>query len=272
MPHQPKARSHAGHKRALPARHSFLTDAVQAVLENQTKQNEPSITGQSILEVLPTGPIPKDYHQHPFEEQAVETQAGHPLPVPDFIVLSPRLDKQSDKIVTEPIPEDYYLKRHRKHEMEEKKQKNREKERLQHELYQQQQMVDRIRSMDKSTLLSIISSLRHREGEEEEEEGEGEEDQVDVDAVHGQLLRDAEETLRRYEMLGFGRRLKKKPDVSKPPIHTFEQLVLATQRSARRSPRNVMAFGRKVPPMKQTEFSLPKKLFGSLMDARMAKH
>ncbi|KAG0188150.1 hypothetical protein DFQ28_005324 [Apophysomyces sp. BC1034] len=169
------------------------------------------------------------------------------------------------------MSEEYYLKRHRKHEMEEKKQKNREKERLQHELYQQQQMVDRIRSMDRSTLLSIISSLRHREEEDDDENEDDMEGHVDVDAVHCQLLRDAEETLKRYEMLGFGRRLKKKPDLSKPPIHTFEPPAITTH-GARRSPRNVMAFGRKLPRMKQIEFRLPKTLFGPLMDARMSQH
>ncbi|KAI8991273.1 hypothetical protein BDF20DRAFT_843762 [Mycotypha africana] len=134
----------------------------------------------------------------------------------------------------EEISDEFYLKRHRRHEMEEKKQKNREKEMLRHGYYQQKQLVERIKSMDKIVLQSIVSSIRHRTSSQQQsnkEQGKGKTNTVAgkkkqeqqqqlseenvsntnkkadeedyLDNLHQRLLYDALEHLRRYELLGF---------------------------------------------------------------------
>lgn len=141
----------------------------------------------------------KQYEYHP---------VTLPLPSPPIIEHVPQVRKikpvaklnKKAKIDPEDakLTDNYYLKRHRRHEKEEKTQKNREKERLRHGYYQQKQLVERIKTMDKSLLQSIVSSIRHRthlEGEEEEEEAY-------LNDLHCRLLSDAVEHLRRYEVLG----------------------------------------------------------------------
>lgn len=97
----------------------------------------------------------------------------------------------------EDTSDEAYLKRHRKHELAEKKLKNRERERLAHELYQQQLTVERLRNMDRGNLLSIATALRRADGLPQKEA-------EDIDALHRRLLREAEDQLKRYEMLGLG--------------------------------------------------------------------
>lgn len=213
-------------------------------------------------------------------------------------------ERKTDAIVLlQPIPEEYYLKRHRKHEKEEKKQKNREKEKLQHEMYQQQQFVERIRHTDKSIVMAIASAICQQQ----------QRSVPNVDALYRQVLHDAEEQLARYEMLGLT--LTRKPRTSngvtttttttsttstanQPSASTLSDsslspaLSLISQssstsshhhvsptlskkstspkpsRAIRRSVRHTLAFGHKIPAMHPAEFQLPYETFGYLMERR----
>lgn len=204
--------------------------------------------------------------------------------------------RKTDTIVLQPIPEEYYLKRHRKHEKEEKKQKNREKEKLQHEMYQQQQFVERIRHTDKSIVMAIASAICQQQ----------QRSVPNVDALYRQVLHDAEEQLARYEMLGLT--LTRKPRTSsngatttttstanQPSASTLSSLSSALSlisqsssstsshhvppkksaspnpkpsRAIRRSVRHTLAFGHKIPAMQAAEFQLPYETFGYLMERR----
>lgn len=103
------------------------------------------------------------------------------------------------------LSDEYYLSRHRKHEMEEKKQKNREKERLEHELYQQKQLVERLTTLDKSTLASIVSSLRPLTNSKPAI-AHSSMTSTELDRLHHILLQDARDQMYRYERLGLGRK------------------------------------------------------------------
>jgi hypothetical protein len=106
------------------------------------------------------------------------------------------------------VAEEEYMKRHRRLEMEEKKTKNREKERLKHGYYQQKQLVERIKTIERSTLQSIVSSIRHRNIKKSDDVDDiivDEETYLDI--LHQKLLKDAQDLLARYEALGLSKTL-----------------------------------------------------------------
>lgn len=100
--------------------------------------------------------------------------------------------------------------------MEEKKQKNREKEKLEHDLYQQLQLVDKLKAIDKSTLASIVNSLRHQRNNPQLT--------VDLDQLHSTLLQEAREQIYRYEQLGLGRKKGQGIAPIRPPINHHTSL------------------------------------------------
>lgn len=108
--------------------------------------------------------------------------------------------------------EESYLRRHRKYEKEEKKVKNREKEKLQHEMYQQQQFVERVRQTDKNIIMSIATSLLQQRGQDPPP-------QIDPDALRRRILADAEDQLNRFEQLGFSLSSRKKTTADEDHHH-----------------------------------------------------
>ncbi|KAI7861041.1 hypothetical protein BDC45DRAFT_493379 [Circinella umbellata] len=352
-------------KRALPPRHSFLTDAVQNALEKQTNKLEPHIDGNTILCITnDADEINVDLNDQQVEYNKTELLLDHPPQLslqpsvkPVFTVFDKpprRPRRRSSQNVPihqiEPIPEEYYIKRHRKHEKEEKKLKNREKERLQHEMYQQQQFVERIRHTDKSILMAIATSLKQQEEMNTNQKLVLPQVLPDVDVLYRQVLYDAEEHLRRYEMLGLTRKSRKEeykstpsivpnlssipasppaspphtnhtlstttttttnkiPDVSlpsttsppsSPPPATHQNTIVSSTITAspslmttqkkpfksfyknknnlkknespslgkRRSARNILAFGHRIPPMRECDFHLPMEEYGEQMEKR----
>ncbi|KAF9217610.1 hypothetical protein BGZ59_002363 [Podila verticillata] len=121
----------------------------------------------------------------------------------------------------EDLHDEVYEKRHRKQEMLERRIKNREKEKLRHAMYQQQQVVEKLRHMDINRLmpLSAFRTQHKKTASEEpsrssvpvsqdESHGTGS-SQISVAAAkimqeeyHRRLIREAEESLRRFEQLG----------------------------------------------------------------------
>src|SRR5438105_2549854 len=95
-----------------------------------------------------------------------------------------------------------YEKRHRKYELAEKKLKNRERERLAYERYQQQLAVDKLRNMEMNRLIPI-AALRH-EGASSSSSSSNTLDASGLEVMHRKLLREAEDTLKRYDELGLG--------------------------------------------------------------------
>lgn len=97
--------------------------------------------------------------------------------------------------MTEDTDDETYLRRHRKHEMAEKKLKNREKERLRYDMQQQMRLVEKLKSMNRTNLLATLSSRLRRDGI-------GELDEAEIKSLHQRMIREAEELLMRYEALG----------------------------------------------------------------------
>ncbi|KAG0355763.1 hypothetical protein BG005_005284 [Podila minutissima] len=124
----------------------------------------------------------------------------------------------------EDLHDEVYEKRHRKQEMLERRIKNREKEKLRHAMYQQQQVVEKLRHMDINRLmpLSAFRTQTHKKTTLEEppsssvsvsqsqDDGHGAgSSQISVAAAkimqeeyHRRLIREAEESLSRFEQLG----------------------------------------------------------------------
>lgn len=218
------------------------------------------------------------------DDQLLNDYTYHDIPKEETLVLPNKNTSRSVKVI-EPvravkgnkeniIPDEYYLRRHRKNEINEKKVKNREKEKLKHGYYQQKLLVDRIKAMDKSILQSIVSSIRHRTDQKEQD---------DIDEIHQQLLDESMDILRRYESLGFHSPdhsttitttdIEHQEDVE-PPVETAFQKSLKTippkkritptkvvekqpRVGTRRSTRTTTAFGQKLPSFENQEFELP---------------
>ncbi|RHZ89831.1 hypothetical protein Glove_9g32 [Diversispora epigaea] len=107
------------------------------------------------------------------------------------------------KAQEEDISDAAYEKRHRKHELAEKKLKNRERERLAYERYQQQLAVEKLRNTDSKSLISV-AAFRNNDVTN---------DMSKLETVHKKLLKEAEDTLARYDSLGLGGN-KRKADMS----------------------------------------------------------
>lgn len=233
----------------------------------------------------------KKYQKHDIPTPPSPPNIEH---TPHVIRTKPITKKSQPQVEQDAIvlDEDYYLKRHRRHEKEEKTQKNREKERLKHGYYQQKQLVERIKTMDKSLLQSIVSSIRHRTHSKEEVEAEEWDEEEYLEDLHVRLLNDAMEHLRRYEVLGLSSNkqgqqeviVEEEPDLSPQSIPTnsnttnttlFHQTLQSEavkqrsrqlksflkqpmfagdsiQRGSRRSTRHVVAFGQKLPDLLDT--------------------
>ncbi|KAL1917739.1 uncharacterized protein VTP21DRAFT_3573 [Calcarisporiella thermophila] len=99
----------------------------------------------------------------------------------------------------EDISDDAYLKRHRRYERAAKMAKNRERERLAHERYRQKLEVEKLRNMVEANQLLPMAAFRTAEGERERKRLE----------YQRHLLREAEDTLRRMDELGYGNREEK---------------------------------------------------------------
>ncbi|CAG8470094.1 4471_t:CDS:2, partial [Ambispora gerdemannii] len=127
------------------------------------------------------------------------------------------------KTQEEEILPEKYEKRHRKFELSEKKLKNRERERLTYERYQQQLAVEKLRNMEMNRLIPI-AALRT--------ESSTTIDANDIEIMHKKLLREAEDTLKRYDELGLGGK-KRKPDF---PTSSGE----TTESEATKSPEGVV--------------------------------
>ncbi|CAO3592775.1 unnamed protein product [Absidia cylindrospora] len=189
-------------KRALPARHSFLTEAVSSVLDSQSKVQLPQVDSRTILK------LDQDISYCTIHGEPTPSLQASSDTQPIFRILPQRRPTKTKNSI--PLSDDYYTARHRKHEMEEKKQKNRERERLEHELYQQQQLVERLKTLDKSTLASIVSSLRSVNNNSPQLPSLSSTytsmTTNELERLHQTLLQDAREQMYRYEQLGLGRK------------------------------------------------------------------
>ncbi|RUP25682.1 hypothetical protein BC936DRAFT_138823 [Jimgerdemannia flammicorona] len=198
-------------KRALPVRKTFLANAVLADLENEMTNisARPTVTGDHVLLLTEDVSLLENCDVmegvefgSPDEAEMLKRIANKDIDIPSFCVIETRTRLKGKQpvrtnIVQEDTSDESYTKRHRKHELAEKKLKNRERERLAHELYQQQLTVEKLRNMDRGNLLSIATALRRADGLPQKEA-------EDIDALHKRLLREAEDQLKRYEMLGLG--------------------------------------------------------------------
>ncbi|ORZ19517.1 hypothetical protein BCR42DRAFT_409945 [Absidia repens] len=182
-------------KRALPARHSFLTEAVSSVLDSQSKVQLPQVDSRTVLKLdQDTSYCTIHGESTPPLQTSSDTQ-------PIFRILPQRRPTKTKNSI--PLSDDYYIARHRKHEMEEKKQKKSRKR-------TQQQLVERLKTLDKSTLASIVSSLRSVNNSNPQLPSSSSTyismTTNELERLHQTLLQDAREQMYRYEQLGLGRK------------------------------------------------------------------
>ncbi|CAJ0875590.1 15131_t:CDS:2, partial [Entrophospora sp. SA101] len=182
-----------------------------------------------------------------------------------------------DGINEEDISDKAYERRHKKFELSEKKLKNREKERLQYERYQQQLAVEKLRNTDSKTLMSV-ASLRSNEPANN--------DMIRLETVREKLLKEAEDQLARYDSLGLGGlgkgkngvvndikiddeteeikikrpRIKKNNTISGSFINPNVLVSTASRKSAR-TRTTMVVFGIKI-QTKRSKKQPPKELFG----------
>lgn len=256
----------------------------------EVTSQEPLIDSNSIIKVTSNPDILKEYEHYPAPVMQPSLVIDHFPQVQRITPIAKKTKRRLSDIPDTLLSDDYYLKRHRRHEKEEKTQKNREKERLKHGYYQQKQLVERIKTMDKSLLQSIVSSIRHRTLHQQE--GEDDEEEEYLDELHCRLLNDALDHLRRYELLGLNNNKQEVDDhewLDPSPVPTpttsntntkFQQALQSEavkqrsrqlksfsnqpifagdslKRGARRSTRHVFAFGQKLPEFDFEEFNLP---------------
>ncbi|RCH81893.1 hypothetical protein CU098_003101, partial [Rhizopus stolonifer] len=264
----------------LPTRHNFLTEAVKRLLETgeiDSSTSEPTLDSNTLITVTSDADQVKQYNDTGLIATPTPSFPIEHVPVVKLITPIKRALHDAELDL---IPDDFYTKRHRRHELEEKKQKNREKERLKHGYYQQNQLVERIKTMDKSSLQSIVSSIRHRTKDESEEKKEDEETYLDT--LHERLLKDATELLNRYEALGMSKPTAVVEGIEEfterevnPVFHEAVKVEAIRQKarqlstfdkhvkpkvSSRRSSRHVTAFGVKLPEFGYADYELPKEI------------
>ncbi|KAG9294478.1 hypothetical protein G9A89_001983, partial [Geosiphon pyriformis] len=107
-----------------------------------------------------------------------------------------------------------YEKQHRKHELAEKKLKNRELERLTYERYQQKLAVEKLRNMEMNRLIPVAALRSDKESSSINANG--------LELMHKKLLREAEDTLKRYDELGLGLGKKRKAEMTTTSGETSE--------------------------------------------------
>ncbi|KAI9239188.1 MAG: hypothetical protein BYD32DRAFT_361988, partial [Podila humilis] len=184
----------------------------------------------------------------------------------------------------EDLHDEVYEKRHRKQEMLERRIKNREKEKLRHAMYQQQQVVEKLRHMDINRLMPL-SAFRTQHKKTASEEPSRSSVPIMQEEYHRRLIREAEESLRRFEQLGLAGEASttrsspstktspapssRKSQSSKTsitpaqpprppkPITTFIKPGTVLASGGRKSSRVVLAFGEKVPTLDRMDFDLP---------------
>ncbi|KAJ2962706.1 hypothetical protein NQZ79_g2230 [Umbelopsis isabellina] len=192
-------------KREMPSRHSMLADVAIADLEEElTKTSKRQFSGNTTLRVssdpsiLKGCELLKDSLEDTIPQSKSELQSN--IKVPSYKMIEHKIPPASRRTikkmpVNEATDDETYLRRHRKHEMAEKRVKNREKEQLRYDMHQQIRHVERLKSMDRTNLLATISSQLRRDGI-------GELDEAEVKSLHQRMIREAEELLMRYEALG----------------------------------------------------------------------
>ncbi|GBC03347.1 hypothetical protein RclHR1_05080013 [Rhizophagus clarus] len=192
-------------KRVLPPRKvgtlaSVLADEVAA---DQAALLAPLISGETTIlltsdeSLLETCDVIEDNE----DEGLIKTNSidDKEISVPSFRVVNGDISGLRSKAQEEDISDVAYEKRHRKHELAEKKLRNREREKLAYERYQQQLAVEKLRNTDSKSLISV-AALRNKDATN---------DASKLQIAHQKLLKEAEDTLAIYDSFGLGGKKRK---------------------------------------------------------------
>ncbi|CAG8446598.1 8214_t:CDS:2 [Funneliformis caledonium] len=176
-------------KRVLPPRKvgtlaSVLADEVAA------DQGETTILLTSDESLLETCDFVEDDEVGTDEDLIKASNDDKEIPVPSFRVVNEDIGSGLRSKAQE---------RHRKHELAEKKLRNREREKLAYERYQQQLAVEKLRNTDSKSLISI-AALRNKDATN---------DASKLQIAHQKLLKEAEDTLAIYDSFGLGGKKRK---------------------------------------------------------------
>lgn len=198
----------------------------------------------------------------------------------------------------EDLSEAAYERRHRKHELLEKRSKNREKEKLAHERLKLAEEIEQLQTMDYYHLLPI-AALRGRTEANNVEAAEH---------LRQRLLKEAQETMQRYIALGGGDKKKDKKvdeieeadEELEAPKRVYQKRKVETHEEAlvkrgpgrpRKNPLSVVTtpavfttfinaaekykgplpFGQRMPYIPNEEFTLPEEEYGAALKERKAK-
>ncbi|CAG8475479.1 6496_t:CDS:2 [Funneliformis mosseae] len=195
-------------KRVLPPRKvgtlaSVLADEVAA---DQAAMLAPAISGETTIlltsdeSLLETCDFVEDDEVGTDEDLIKASNDDKEIPVPSFRVVNEDIGSGlRSKAQEEDISDVSYEKRHRKHELAEKKLRNREREKLAYERYQQQLAVEKLRNTDSKSLISI-AALRNKDATN---------DASKLQIAHQKLLKEAEDTLAIYDSFGLGGKKRK---------------------------------------------------------------
>ena len=99
----------------------------------------------------------------------------------------------------------YYISLHKKYEVFERRQRIREKEKLQFERYKMRSRVDLLRNMNGPGWATVVATVLSRSGSRGElpmwDKGKQKVMEEGMDWLRGKLVREGEEVLRRYDQL-----------------------------------------------------------------------
>ncbi|WRT69825.1 uncharacterized protein IL334_006816 [Kwoniella shivajii] len=101
----------------------------------------------------------------------------------------------------EDTSDSYYIHLHRKYETFERRQRIREKEKLQHERYKMKSKIDLLKNMPKLTWSTIISTILNRGSSEEWLKGKEKIKEKGDEWLKRKLVKEGEEVLKRFEEL-----------------------------------------------------------------------
>ncbi|CAE6466364.1 unnamed protein product [Rhizoctonia solani] len=166
-----------------------------AVFLITTDPKGPPVAGPSNNGCSTTGNEDEKYFER--EEVAENIRQQAIIQTPEFCLLS-EIYQPSSRLRTRTEADVFdssdaaYERLHRKHEMLEKRQRKREKDKLEHERYKLKERVEQLRAMDLHHFRGLLPSSHSAPGTESNHE---------LEAIRSELLAHADDLIRRYDIL-----------------------------------------------------------------------
>lgn len=163
----------------------------EAIFTITTDPKGPPVAGPSTSGAQETGKEDERYFER--EEVAENMRQQATIQTPEFCLLS-EVYQPSSRLRTRTEADVFdssdaaYERRHRKHEMFEKRQRRREKDKLEHERYKLKERVEQLRAMDVQHFRALLPAS-------------GGDSTQELESVRNELLAHADDLIRRYDVL-----------------------------------------------------------------------